>query len=251
MSFKLPTKEEKHFYVHEQFERIARGYDLSNDVISLAMHRAWKMRAVGQLLSGAKGGKYLDVCCGTGDVTLVIARQAASDAKSTEITGLDFSQNMLDLAGVRQHKLARRKHEISSVKIDWICGDAQNLPFADNTFDGAIISFGLRNLTDLQRGLNEMARVVKAGGRVVNLDLGHTSVPIFAPIFDAYFSKVVPVIGAIIQNDKSAYTYLPESGRNYPRPERITAMFEAAGLSGIRHTPLSLGTVALHMGVKR
>ncbi len=248
MSFQLPTKENKHDYVHEQFERIARGYDLSNDVISMAMHRAWKLRAVSQLLAGKKGGKFLDVCCGTGDVSLVIAKQAAA---GTDITGLDFSQNMLDLAGERQRRLALRKDKIKTVNIDWICGDAENLPFADDTFDGAIISFGLRNLTDLQKGLNEMARVVKSGGRIVNLDLGHTTVPLFAPIFDTYFSKVVPVIGGILQNDKTAYTYLPESGRNYPRPERITSMFEAAGLVNIRHTPLALGTVALHLGVKR
>lgn len=248
MSFKLPTKEDKHDYVHEQFERIAQGYDLSNDVISIGMHRAWKLRAVAELLGENSGGRFLDVCCGTGDLALVLAKQASP---GTSISGLDFSQNMLDIAGTRLAKLARRKPRVQSVKVDFTCGDAQNLPFADNTFDGAIISFGLRNLTDLQKGLDEMARVVKPGGRVVNLDLGHTTVPLFAPVFDAYFSKVVPVIGGILQNDRKAYTYLPESGRNYPRPERITEMFEKAGLGAVRHIGLALGTVALHVGVKR
>ncbi|CAN5534320.1 demethylmenaquinone methyltransferase [soil metagenome] len=259
MSFKLPTKEDKHDYVHEQFERIAKGYDLSNDVISVGMHRAWKLRAIAELLGlGQKKSsensestdheKYLDICCGTGDLALTIAKQAAP---GTEITGLDFSQNMLDLAGERQKRLARRKDRIKTVKMEWICGDAQHLPFEDNTFNGAIISFGLRNLTDLQKGLDEMSRVVKPGGRVINLDLGHSTVPLFAPIFDAYFSNVVPVIGGILQNDMKAYKYLPESGRVYPRPDAITEMFKKAGLINVRHIPQALGTVALHVGMKR
>ncbi len=263
MSFKLPTKEDKHDYVHDQFERIAKGYDLSNDVISVGMHRAWKLRAIHELMNGQKeakaredgsnegGGasaKYLDICCGTGDLALTIAKQAAA---GTKITGLDFSQNMLDLAGERQKRLARRKDKIKTVQMEWICGDAQQLPFEDNTFNGAIISFGLRNLTDLQKGLDEMTRVVKPGGRVVNLDLGHSTVPFFAPIFDAYFSNVVPVIGGILQNDRQAYKYLPESGRTYPRPEAISEMFKKAGLINVRHIPQALGTVALHVGTKR
>jgi demethylmenaquinone methyltransferase/2-methoxy-6-polyprenyl-1,4-benzoquinol methylase len=263
MSFKLPTKEDKHDYVHDQFERIAKGYDLSNDVISVGMHRAWKLRAIHELMTGQKeakaredgtiegGGaseKYLDICCGTGDLALTIAKQAAA---GTKITGLDFSQNMLDLAGERQKRLARRKDKIKTVQMEWICGDAQQLPFEDNTFSGAIISFGLRNLTDLQKGLDEMTRVVKPGGRVVNLDLGHSTVPLFAPIFDAYFSNVVPVIGGILQNDRQAYKYLPESGRTYPRPEAISEMFKKAGLINVRHIPQALGTVALHVGIKR
>ena len=261
MSFKLPTKEDKHDYVHDQFERIAKGYDLSNDVISVGMHRAWKLRAINELMGlgqkknaarehGASEAheKYLDICCGTGDLALAMAKQAAA---GTHITGLDFSQNMLDLAYERQQRLARRKDKVKTVQMEWICGDAQQLPFEDNTFNGAIISFGLRNLTDLQKGLDEMTRVVKPGGRVVNLDLGHSTVPLFAPIFDAYFSNVVPVIGGILQNDRQAYKYLPESGRTYPRPEAISEMFKKAGLINVRHIPQALGTVALHVGIKR
>jgi demethylmenaquinone methyltransferase / 2-methoxy-6-polyprenyl-1,4-benzoquinol methylase len=247
MSFDLPTAAEKHDYVHEQFERIARGYDLSNDVISMGMHRAWKLRAVYEMLGPNSGGKYLDVCCGTGDLALLIARHVA---KGSSVTGLDFSQNMLDLAAIRQARLTKRKEQLKSVSLKWVCGDAQHLPFETGSFDGAIISFGLRNLTDLQQGLNEMARVVRRGGRVVNLDLGHCEVPVFAPIFKSYFGNVVPVIGGILQNDRKAYTYLPESLRTYPRPEGISAMFEEAGLANVRHIPLALGTVALHVGIK-
>lgn len=247
MSFELPTQAQKHDYVHEQFERIARGYDLSNDVISMGMHRAWKLRAVHEMLGPNSGGKFLDVCCGTGDLALLIARQTA---RGSTVTGLDFSGNMLELAERRQARLTRRKEHLKNVNIKWVQGDAQNLPFDGGAFDGAIVSFGLRNLTDLQQGLNEMARVVRRGGRVVNLDLGHCEVPVFAPIFNSYFGNVVPVIGAVLQKDRKAYTYLPESLRTYPRPEGISAMFEEAGLVNVRHIPLALGTVALHVGIK-
>jgi len=252
MSFQLPTKEQKHDYVLEQFERIAKGYDLSNDVISMGMHRAWKLRAVQELIGTRRRGKFLDVCCGTGDLALTIARHLTP---GSSVTGFDFSQNMLDLAAVREQKLAARLNRKSQsrsfpVQMDWVRGDAQNLPFADNTFDGAIISFGLRNLTDLQKGIDQMTRVVKPGGYVVNLDLGHCEMPVFAPVFSFYFSHVVPVLGGILQNDKTAYTYLPESLTTYPRPEGITSIFQNAGLKDVMHVPLAFGTVALHRGLK-
>jgi demethylmenaquinone methyltransferase / 2-methoxy-6-polyprenyl-1,4-benzoquinol methylase len=253
MSFQLPTTEEKHDYCLEQFERIAKGYDLSNDVISLGMHRAWKLRAVNELLGTRGSGKFLDVCCGTGDLALTIAKQLKP---GSSVTGFDFAQNMLDLAKVREQKLTKRFERASSpaplqnVQLDWVRGDAQNLPFAANTFDGAIISFGLRNLTDLQKGIDEMTRVVKPGGYVINLDLGHCEMPLFAPVFDFYFSKVVPVLGGILQKDKTAYTYLPQSLTTYPRPDGIAAIFQKAGLKDVVHTPLAFGTVAMHRGIK-
>jgi demethylmenaquinone methyltransferase / 2-methoxy-6-polyprenyl-1,4-benzoquinol methylase len=252
MSFQLPTKEEKHDYCLEQFERIAKGYDLSNDVISLGMHRAWKLRAVQELLGARQSGKFLDVCCGTGDLALTIAKQLKP---GSTVTGLDFAQNMLDLAKVREDKFARRQERandtsLKNVQLNWVRGDAQNLPFAQNSFDGAIVSFGLRNLTDLQKGIDEMARVVKPGGYVINLDLGHCEMPLFAPIFSFYFSKMVPVIGGILQNDKKAYTYLPQSLTTYPRPEGISAIFKKAGLKDVVHIPLAFGTVAMHRGIK-
>ncbi|MBK7750994.1 MAG: bifunctional demethylmenaquinone methyltransferase/2-methoxy-6-polyprenyl-1,4-benzoquinol methylase UbiE [Candidatus Obscuribacter sp.] len=246
MTFQLPTQEEKAEFVHEQFERIARGYDLSNDVISMGMHRSWKIRAVSEIIKGVGEGNYLDVCCGTGDLSLWIARLAEP---GSSVVGLDFSQNMLDIADARS--LRKTKKVPTNTDLSFIRGDAQDLPFEDDSFDAAIISFGLRNLTDLQKGLDEMARVVKPGGRVANLDLGHCQVPLFAPVFKAYFGKVVPVVGGILQNDKKAYTYLPESLSTYPAPDKITAMFKEAGLEDVRHIPLALGTVALHVGIKR
>lgn len=243
MSFQLPTCEEKAAYVQQQFDRIARGYDLTNDAISMGMHRGWKARALNVLARNDKVGKYLDVCCGTGDLALSLASRL--DAQGS-VTGLDFSANMLEVAGQRARQAKSRA--AYSCSLNFIQGDAQALPFDSNSFDGAIVSFGLRNLTDLQAGLNEMARVVRNGGRVLNLDLGHSTTPVFAPAFKLYFRHVVPIIGHVLQNDRSAYTYLPESLNTYPKPDKLTAMFEQAGLVNVQHIPLALGSVALHVG---
>jgi len=242
ITFQLPSADEKADYVHRQFERIARRYDLTNDVISMGMHRLWKQRAVDEL--GCKGhGRYLDVCCGTGDLALTIAARLSDRAK---VTGVDFSESMLAIAQDRGRRAWRR--EKTACELEWRRGDAQDLPFASNSFDGAIISFGLRNLTDFQAGINQMRRVVRPGGKVINLDLGDSTLPWFAEAFNMYFRHVVPVIGAVLQNDRQAYTYLPESRRTYPKPAQLSAMFEEAGLVEVRHIPLALGSVALHVG---
>lgn len=246
MSYTLPTNEEKYQYVHSQFERIARGYDLTNDAISFGMHRLWKAKAVDILLSAGSDQKsdqeprqFLDVCCGTGDLALRIASRLD---KSDRVTGLDFSNQMLEVAR------ARETTSSSGASLTWIEGDAQNLPFEDDSFDGAIISFGLRNLTNINLGLAEMRRVVKPGGLVINLDLGRPRGIIFAPLFSFFFNSVVPFIGSILQRDRKAYTYLPQSMNTYPEPEQITERFELVGLTDIQHLPLAGGSVALHHG---
>lgn len=242
MSFKLPSVQDKAEYVHEQFERIARRYDLTNDCISMGLHRTWKHKAV-NALQVRSDGSYLDVCCGTGDLALTIAGRLDENGK---VTGVDFSGNMLDIA--RERGSRALVAERVSCELAWKQGDAQDLPFAENTFDGAIISFGLRNLTDLQMGLNQMRRVVRPGGRVINLDLGDPTMPIFTPFFNAYFRHVVPIIGQVLQHDRQAYTYLPESRNTYPKPPVMSQMFEKAGLHDVHFVPLAMGSVALHVG---
>ncbi|MBY0549231.1 MAG: bifunctional demethylmenaquinone methyltransferase/2-methoxy-6-polyprenyl-1,4-benzoquinol methylase UbiE [Candidatus Obscuribacterales bacterium] len=246
-SFKLPTTEEKAAYVQNQFDRIARKYDLANDVISMGMHRLWKDRAIKELLT-SQSGKYLDVCCGTGDLALTIASRSSF---SGEIVGIDFSAEMLAVAKGRESSIRQNEQNPRLAPMNWIQGDALQLPFPDNSFDGAIVSFGLRNLTNYQSGIDEMARVVKPGGRVVNLDLGQPTMPVFTPFYLFYFHNIVPIIGEIIQGDRAAYTYLPESRKNYPAPPRLTEMFTNAGLSDVRWIPLACGSVALHAGTVR
>lgn len=244
--FQLPAQEEKAGYVLQQFDRIAARYDLTNDVISMGMHRFWKAHAVDLLLSkidNLESAQVLDVCCGTGDLALSIAGKLPSSAK---VTGVDFSSKMLEVASARSERA--KNDGKTRAKLEWRQGDAQMLEFESNSFDGAIVSFGLRNLTDLQRGLDEMARVVKPGRLVLNLDLGHSTVPVFSQVFHLYFRHFVPVIGAVLQNDRKAYTYLPESLTTYPKPAALTEMFKKAGLADVEHISLALGSVALHKG---
>ncbi len=240
MSFRLPTTEEKADYVLNQFNRIARRYDLANDAISLGMHRLWKRTAL-QRLDIQPDGQYLDVCCGTGDLTLRIAEQLSQMGM---VTGLDFSPQMLDMAKLRISK------KENATKVNFVQGDAEKLPFPDNYFNGSIISFGLRNLTSLDKGIAEMVRVTKPGGKVINLDLGRPSNWLFTPFYYFYFRHIVPMIGQILQNDIKAYTYLPESLNTYPTPTGITQLFEAAGLKNIQYKPLAIESVALHVGTK-
>jgi demethylmenaquinone methyltransferase/2-methoxy-6-polyprenyl-1,4-benzoquinol methylase len=242
MTFRLPAADEKAEYVLTQFDRIAANYDLLNDVISFGMHRHWKAQALSCLIENREGS-YLDVCCGTGDLALRLADQLSPQAS---LSAVDFSANMLSVSAKRDAD--KRKNKPSYAKINWIQADAQALPFEDRLFDGAIIAFGLRNLTDLQKGINEMARVVKPGGKVVNLDLGHPQGILFAPTYRFYFQHVVPIIGAMLGGDRKAYTYLPSSLQTYPKPRGITAIFEKAGLTDICHHELALGSVALHVG---
>ena len=253
MPFQLPGQEEKRDYVHEQFERIAQRYDLTNDAISLGMHRSWKRLAVGMLLAQSErngngrangsGGRYLDVCCGTGDLAISIARRLG---KGGTVVGLDFSAAMLSVAKARAVRL--QTNGIVAADLEWFEGDALDLPFDSHSFDGAIISFGLRNLTDLERGLAEMARVVKPGGAVINLDLGKPQGVVFPSAFRLFFRYIVPLIGQVLQNDRKAYTYLPESMNTYPSPDGISSLFESVGLADVTHIPLSGGSVALHKG---
>jgi len=249
MPFQLPTTEEKSDYVLKQFDRIAKRYDLTNDVISLGMHRFWKDVAVDELVKHnlTKEGpcNFLDVCTGTGDLALIIAKKLRSGDK---VIGADFSPEMLKVANQRASRAQRKG--VTKAMIGFKQADAQILPFDDNSFDGAIVSFGLRNLTDLQKGINEMARVVKPGGKVLNLDLGHSDTPIFSQLFTFYFGSIVPIIGHVLQSDRKAYTYLPESLKTYPTPDKIAKMFANAGLTNIKWRKLALGTVALHVGEK-
>lgn len=263
MRFRLPSADEKALYVLNQFDRIAGRYDLTNDLISMGMHRLWKNRAVTHL-TGGRDGHYLDVCTGTGDLAIMIQRSL----KAGSVTGLDFSPKMLAVAKRRQARIETKRKASSgafeqgggevmpqqtaqTADLKWVEGDALALPFESDAFDGAIISFGLRNLTDYGRGIKEMARVVKPGGKVVNLDLGKPKGLLFTPLYLFYFRNIVPVIGQVIQGDRKAYTYLPESMRAYPAPSGISALFKEAGLEDIMHVPLSSGSVALHYGTVR
>jgi demethylmenaquinone methyltransferase / 2-methoxy-6-polyprenyl-1,4-benzoquinol methylase len=224
--------EGKAVYVQSMFNRIAGTYDLLNDCISFGMHRLWKNKAC-DLLQLQPGHQVLDVCTGTGDLLPRLAQRVANQG---QVIGLDFSEEMLEVG---------RKRFTDLSNIQWQQGDAMALPFEDNTFDGAIVSFGLRNVSDIQKTVNEMARVVKPGGWVVNLD---TNPKPAMPGFKLYFSMLMPMIGQLFSMDKKAYQYLSESTWHFLTPEELGAIFQQAGLTHVQVLPLSMGAVSIQRG---
>ena len=215
------------------FNRIAPTYDLLNDCISFGMHRGWKRRAC-DALSLKPGNSVLDVCTGTGDLINPLLERVGSSGK---VTGLDFSGEMLAVAQKR----------FAEAPVTLVRGDALALPFADNEFDGAIISFGLRNVSDIPKALSEMVRVVKPGGWVVNLD---TNPKPALPGYWLYFSWIMPRIGQFISRDASAYEYLCQSTQRFLTPDELVTRFEALGLKQVSKNAQSLGAVAMQRGQK-
>jgi len=223
--------------VRAMFGRIAGRYDLMNTVMTGGRHRAWRRQAVRQ--ASPAGGRALDVCCGTGDFALEMARQGASG-----VVGVDFGREMLTLA--------TRKAQAAALagRIQWQLADALTMPFPDATFVCATSGFSLRNVDDVARALREMARVVAHGGRVVVLELTPVRSRIVGPIFRAYFRGLVPLVGGLVTGDRAAYTYLPESVRAFPTADALADLMRDAGLLEVRYRLLALGAVALHVGVK-
>jgi demethylmenaquinone methyltransferase/2-methoxy-6-polyprenyl-1,4-benzoquinol methylase len=235
--YRLPPAEAKAGYVQRQFDRIARRYDLLNDLISLGLHRGWK-RATVRAVEPRAGARYLDLCSGTGDVALVLARAAAP---SGLVVGLDYSRGMLEVA-------RGRAAPPGAAPVAWVLGDALRLPFPDAAFDGAAVSFGLRNVTDIPRALAEARRVLRPGARLAVTD---TAVPpnrAYRLFADFFFVRVVPLIGALVGRDREAYSYLPASRETFPSQARLVRILEQAGFVECGYRDLALGSAALHWG---
>jgi demethylmenaquinone methyltransferase/2-methoxy-6-polyprenyl-1,4-benzoquinol methylase len=213
------------------FDRIARVYDRMNSVMTAGMHHRWRERAA-DLAQVGPGSTALDVATGTGDLAVELARRGA------EVTGIDFAPAMLEIA--RRKAPGLRFEE----------GDALNLAQPDGSFDAVTVGFGARNFSDLDRGLSEMARVTKPGGRVVVLEITTPQKPPLSWFFRAWFDSVVPRLGRIA-GDPDAYTYLPSSVRRFPDPEELAARMAAAGLAEVRWVLTAGGIIAIHAGSRR
>jgi demethylmenaquinone methyltransferase / 2-methoxy-6-polyprenyl-1,4-benzoquinol methylase len=216
--------------VRAMFDRIARIYDLLNSVMTAGMHHAWRRRAA-DLARVGRGSRALDVATGTGDLAQELAGRGAS------VTGMDFSPAML--------ALAREK----APGVEFEEGDALALRYGDGDFDAATVGFGARNFSDLDRGLSEMARVTKPGGRVVVLEITTPQRPPLSWFFRLWFDRAVPVLGRLA-GDSDAYTYLPSSVRRFPGPEELAERMAAAGLRDVRWILTAGGIIAIHAGTR-
>jgi demethylmenaquinone methyltransferase/2-methoxy-6-polyprenyl-1,4-benzoquinol methylase len=216
------------------FDRIAGFYDVMNTVMTAGLHHRWRARAA-DLAELPAAGSALDVACGTGDLAIELARRVGPEG---EVIGSDFAQEMLERARDKAPDL------------QWELGNALDLPYASNRFDAATVGFGARNFSDLDRGLSEMTRVVKPGGRVVVLEITTPRRPPLSTFYSLWFDRVVPLIGRLT-GESEAYTYLPNSVKRFPAPEGLAAAMERAGLSDIHWVLTAGGIIALHVGTKR
>jgi demethylmenaquinone methyltransferase / 2-methoxy-6-polyprenyl-1,4-benzoquinol methylase len=219
--------------VRAMFDRIARVYDMMNSVMTAGLHHRWRERAA-DLAALEPGGRALDVACGTGDLAIELARRVGP---AGAVVGSDFSEPML----------ARARAKSSAVTWEW--GNALELPYPDGGFDAATVGFGARNFSDLDRGLREMVRVVRPGGRVVVLEITVPRRPPLSTFFSVWFDRIVPALGKLA-GDPDAYAYLPSSVKRFPGPEGLAAAMQRAGLREIRWILTAGGIIALHVGTK-
>lgn len=217
--------------VRAMFDRIAGFYDLMNSVMTAGLHHRWRERAA-DLARLAPGGRALDVATGTGDLALELARRVGP---AGEVIGSDFSEGMLE----------RAREKDASVR--WEQANALALPYPDGAFDAATVGFGARNFSDLERGLAEMVRVVRPGGRVVVLEITTPTRPPLSTFFSLWFDRVVPVLGRL-SGERQAYSYLPSSVKRFPDPGTLGGMLHAAGLRDVRWVLTAGGIIALHSG---
>jgi demethylmenaquinone methyltransferase/2-methoxy-6-polyprenyl-1,4-benzoquinol methylase len=222
------------------FSGIACRYDLMNRIMTAGMDRRWRRDAAAQAALNP-GDRALDICCGTGDLTLTLAEMFPA----CRITGLDFTEAMLVRA--RDKDGGRRRHE-PLAPVDFVRGDALDLPFPDAAFAAVTVGWGVRNVPDVPRVFMEMARVTRPGGRVVCLELTQAP-PGFGCRFHAVWSgRVVPLLGRIVAADADAYSYLPASVAAFPRAHELAAIMAAAGLVKVRYRRFGFGAMALHVG---
>ena len=226
--------------VNEMFSAIADRYDFLNHFLSIGIDITWRKRAT-ELLGPLRQGCALDLACGTADLTIELAK--ANPA--AQITGADFVDRMVQLG--KEKVTAKGLDKQITLEI----GDAMNLSYPDNHFDGITCAFGVRNFADLEQGIAEMVRVLKPGGRMVILEFTQPKNVIFAMMYRFYFTRILPLLGGLVSGRRSAYDYLPDSVYKFPLPDRFSDLLIKSGMEGVSFFPLTFGICGLHAGVKR
>jgi demethylmenaquinone methyltransferase / 2-methoxy-6-polyprenyl-1,4-benzoquinol methylase len=229
--------------VRAMFDRIAGVYDRMNSVMTAGLHHHWRRRAA-DLAQLAPGQRALDVATGTGDLALELARRVAPGGT---VVGADFSERMLELAREKAAGERTTGRVPADTSLRFETANALELPYASDEFDAATVGFGARNFSDLPRGLSEMARVVRPGGRVVILEITTPTGPPLSTFLDLWFDRIVPVLGRVA-GDADAYSYLPDSVRRFPPPQALAEVMWECGLRSVRYVITAGGIIALHVG---
>lgn len=230
------TKEAR---VHHVFEKIYENYDVMNSIISFQRHKSWR-RDVMKRMNVKKGAKALDVCTGTGDWAISLANTVGENGT---VIGLDFSDNMLTVA-------EEKRTELQNSNLEFVSGNAMDLPYEDNLFDYVTIGFGLRNVPDYQKVLSEIYRVVKPGGVAVCLETSQPTMFGFRQAYYFYFRFIMPLIGKVLTKSYNEYAWLHESAKDFPDKMKLMNMFHDAGFKQVIVKSYTGGVAAMHMGVK-
>ena len=238
--YKTVDRDDKQKLVAEVFQSVAGKYDLMNDLMSMGVHRLWKRFTI-EMSAARPGQKILDIAGGTGDLT----------AKFSKIVG---EQGLVVLADINDAMLEVGRDKLTDAgicgNVDYVQANAEELPFADNTFDCITIAFGLRNVTDKDKALRSMNRVLKPGGRLLILEFSKTDNPVLSKLYDAYSFTALPVMGKLIADDADSYRYLAESIRMHPDQDTLEQMMKSAGFVQTGYHNMTGGVVALHKGIK-
>lgn len=239
----VPYKEKdqgKREQIAEMFDNISPKYDLLNRLLSVGIDVWWRKKAISMLRS-AKPRLILDIATGTGD----LAVEAVKQLKPEKVIGVDISEGMLAMGREKMQKLG-----LDDV-IELRTGDSEKLLFENNTFDAVIVSFGVRNFENLEKGLTDMYRVTKEGGTCLIIEFSKPKAPIIKQLYWFYNSTIIPLIGKIISKDNAAYSYLPESVKAFPEGEDFLRVFERAGYSDTKRVPLTFGICTVYIGKKK
>jgi demethylmenaquinone methyltransferase / 2-methoxy-6-polyprenyl-1,4-benzoquinol methylase len=232
--------EERKVMVESMFDSIAWRYDFLNHFLSFGIDRLWRRWAIGIISRLYQNPVILDVATGTGDLAL-----AAMVINPLKVTGIDISQNMLEIGKVK----IRKKGFTGKIKMMY--GDSENIPFGDELFDVAMVAFGVRNFADPLKGLMEMKRVVRNNGMVLVLEFSKPSGFLFRTVYNFYFTKILPFVGKMFSKDKSAYSYLPDSVYKFPDNEKFLDLLVQAGFSEARQIKLTGGVASIYTGLKK
>lgn len=236
--------------VREMFTRIAPRYDFLNHFLSASFDRLWRRKTAKRFADvlARPDAQVLDLCCGTGDLLLALARQASksgqpASASSRKFVGADFVLPML--------AIAERKQRPNRAEVTFVAADALVLPFRSAGFDLVTTAFGFRNLANYESGLREIARVLRPGGKLGILEFCEPENGLLAALYRFYFTRVLPRIGGAVSGDREAYTYLPNSVRKFPQPKMLAKWMEQSGFRDVEFERWNCGIVALHSAVRR
>ena len=226
--------------IRKLFDNIAGDYDRLNHILSLNIDKSWRRKAVKEIADTAEPLNILDEACGTCDFTIEIVKGAPQGSK---VTGIDLSEGML--------QIGREKCRKEGITAELQTGDCEAMPYDEGTFDRIGVAFGVRNFENLPKGLTEMLRVLKPGGKLVILELSIPRNPIIRWCYKLYFLKILPAIGGWVSGNRGAYEYLPSSVLRFPAPEKFMEMMQETGFVQVRKKSFTMGICHMYLGIKK